>query len=396
MFDFKAMLTGCILSVGEIGKYVLSRKRPEIIFLAPQHFNRNAYGRNPFFEKLIKCCEKHSISYVVFESPEYNCPQPHDKTTIRLDFLFWFMMVLNKCYGKIYKKDSRKVTSLTARTINAITFGRLKAPCYITMAGLFIEIFQELCSDSTVCDLQHGIIYSGHPGYFSKDGNLSDSLNSPNCRVLVWGERFRDLFLTSCKGHDIQNRIKVLGYPIENTKIQLDQATRDTILFSLEFTSDHSLERLKELKATLEEALNELAKCDRKVKLKHHPRYNNSIDLSDLLEKYKNIEFTTQSLDELARETFLHITWSSTTVFEYASFGIPSFILSDKNSRLALNVYYGQFKYPVLKDSTLSQAIDYLSDSKNYEEVSNEVKGWYGEIYSPFNEDVLLNILSKA
>lgn len=80
----------------------------------------------------------------------------------------------------------------------------------------------------------------------------------------------------------------------------------------------------------LDEAVKEASNSGYFIKLKHHPRYNDVIDISDILEKYRNVEITTQSLDKLASKCLLHVTWYSTTVFEYASYGVPSYILSDE------------------------------------------------------------------
>lgn len=388
------IIIGCFQSIGEITKFIFSRRKPQVIFAAPQHFNRDANGKNPYFEKFIECCKSHGISYIKIESPEYNCPQPHDPTSIRIDLLFWLMMLLRKFYLRIYKNKSRKADKMVAKTINLITFGKFKAPCYITMAGLFIEMFQEMCPNSKVCDLQHGIIYAGHSGYFNGQGNLSSSLNAPNCKILVWGEKFRNLFLESCKDDNISERIKVAGYPLEQTKMTEVKTNPKIILFSLEFTSDHDLNRLTELKRMLEDALSELSLLNYCIKLKHHPRFNNAIDISDIFEKYPNVELTTQALDELALECFLHITWSSTTVFEYASFGVPSYILSNEKNLLATNIYYHQFKYPVFKGQSITEVIRIIRNFNKYEEISKIVKEWYAQIYSPFREDVVLSILN--
>lgn len=387
-------IKGCIQSIGEFSKFMLSPKKPQVIFAAPQHFNRDVNGKNPYFEKFIKCCEDKGIPYLKFESPEYGSTQPHDPTAIRIDFIFWLMMLLRKIFIKTYSGNIRKAERAVAKTVNIITFGKLKVPCYITMAGLFIEMFQEMCPDSTVCDLQHGIIYAKHPGYFDKNNNLSGSLNAPNCKILVWGEKFRDLFLKSCSNDNISEKINVIGYPIEQVKKAKISTRKNIILFSLQFSPDLKPEELTEYKAMLDEAVKEVSSSGYHIKLKHHPRYSDVIDISDILEKYQNVEITTQSLYELATECILHVTWYSTTVFEYASYGVPSYILSDEKHLLGKDIFYNQFKYPLFEDMSITDVIGLIEDSNKNDELGTTLQVWYEQLYSPFREDVAFSILS--
>lgn len=394
MLISKKFIKGNILSFYEISKIIFSKRKPHVIFAVPQHFNRSENGNNPFIEKFIKCCDSNGIPYLKLESPEYDGPHPHNPTAVRIDLIFWMMMLLRKFFINIYFGNIRKTERAVAKTINIITFGKLKAPCYITMAGVFIEMFQEMCPDSTVYDLQHGIIYAKHPGYFDKNGNLSASLNAHNCKILVWGEKFRDLFINSCKDDNISERINVIGYPIEQIKKTEISTHKNIILFSLQFSPDISSDELMEYKAMLDEAVKEASNSGYFIKLKHHPRYNDVIDISDILEKYRNVEITTQSLDKLASKCLLHVTWYSTTVFEYASYGVPSYILSDEKHFLGKDIFYNQFRYPLFEGMSITDVIRTIKDSDKNERLGTLLNEWYEQIYTPFREDIAFSILN--
>lgn len=379
------------MSVWDIGKFILFGKRADVIFVAPQHFNRDN-GHNPYFERLIECCEKENLSYIKLESPEYGAPQPHDYSALRIDFLFWLMMLLRKILIKLKGRDDRRIDRKVGSVINAITFGKLKSKNYITMAGLFIEIFQETYPKATVCDLQHGLIYAGHPGYFDIKSRLAESLDSTNNKILVWGEGIRRIFIDNCKTPNIGSKVIVIGYPL-NQSIKTGKVTsKHTILFSLQFTHSLDYDQLKKLREMLDETLNELDNTDYIIKLKHHPRYNNSINLDDVLKKHPKVSLTDFPLNELAQETLLHITWSSTTVFEFASYGIPSYIISDYRYPNGSEIYYNQFHYPLFKNKSLEQVLTEISSSHK-DDIQKTLINWYKDIYSPFKENVATKIL---
>ena len=394
MLISRDFIKGNLLSIYEIGKYLITLKRPKVIFVAPQHFNRNAKKQNPYFEKFIVSCEINNIPYIKIESPEYGGFQPHDCSSIRIDILFWLMMLLRKIFIKMQGRDDRMVDQKVAKIINAITFGRFKAPCYITMAGLFIEMFQEMCPKSTVCDLQHGIIYQGHPGYFDDKGDLAESLDAPNCKLLVWGERIRQFFVENCKNNDIIEKVIVVGYPLNAPVAKKDCKANKTIVISLQFTYSLTERQRNDMRDMLDEVLAIIDRQNFIIKLKHHPRFNNSIDLAKVLERHPKAEITNQTLDELADETFLHITWSSTTVFEFASYGIPSFIISDKRYPLGENIYYDQFGYPLFYGIPLDEAISDLMHNRKV--LTNEITKWYSSIYATFDEDLILSLMKKG
>ena len=53
-------------------------RNKRVLFYYPQHFNRSANGTNPFFDPLIKICEKANIPYDVYEEPDPKTNRPHN------------------------------------------------------------------------------------------------------------------------------------------------------------------------------------------------------------------------------------------------------------------------------------------------------------------------------
>lgn len=283
---------------------------------------------------------------------------------------------------------ARKAVS---KVMNCLTLGKLKVDCYISMAGLFIEMFGDMNPDGIVYDLQHGVIYAGHDGYFKSDGGVSESLSADNCKILLWGEGYKELFTHSDKIKD--DKVRVIGYPVEQSERPKTNEGRNTILFSLQFTASVDYDTLEYMKTMLDKALSSIDFNRYTVKLKHHPRYNNVISLDDISKKYPNISYCDDSLEDMVKECLLHVTWFSTTCFEYAKYGIPTYILSDSRSTLGNEIYYFQFKYPVLKGLSLEEVLKLLNDPIKSEEISVRVREWYLKLYSPFNEKTAKSIL---
>lgn len=383
---------GCCKSWYDITSRIIFCKKKQVIFAAPQHFNRGVNGKNPFLEKLVNLCNENKVPFLLLESPEYGAPQPHDPYAVRADLIFWLMMLMNKVALKIYGSSNQdKARKTVAKAMHYMTLGKLKVDTYITMAGLFIEMFEDMNPDGIVYDLQHGIIYAGHDGYFKADGGVSESLSADNCKILLWGEGYKELFTHSDKIKD--DKVKVIGYPVEQSERPKTNEGRNTILFSLQFTASVDYDTLEYMKTMLDKALSSIDFNRYTVKLKHHPRYNNVISLDDISKKHPNISYCDDSLEDMVKECLLHVTWFSTTCFEYAKYGIPTYILSDSRSTLGNEIYYFQFKYPVLKGLSLEEVLKLLNDPIKSEEISVRVREWYLKLYSPFNEKTAKSIL---
>ena len=144
----------------------------------------------------------------------------------------------------------------------------------------------------------------------------------------------------------------------------------------------------------LYECLEQLEQSGRKVLLKHHPRFNNEVDLSDIITKYPFVEFTSKPLVELVPFTLFHITWSSTTSFEYANWGVPTYFLIDEVLPYGTTIFYEQYRYPLYESMSLLEVLMRMADRQVYKNDCKIVKEWYDSAYAPFDKQQILKILT--
>ena len=156
----------------------------------------------------------------------------------------------------------------------------------------------------------------------------------------------------------------------------------NNILITLQFTHDHSD---KENTILLNELKVFVSSVDTKVNfyLKHHPRFNNEVNLSEILE-LPNTHFAADDIDECFKLCSLHVTTYSTSTFEAALLGIPTILIHSQNE---LNFFKTDFIYP------LNYGISDFMDITVYQKSSEIVKNWAKEYYSPYNELAFLNLL---
>ena len=89
-----------------------------------------------------------------------------------------------------------------------------------------------------------------------------------------------------------------------------------------------------------------------------------------------------------------HITWSSTTSFEYANFGVPTFFLVDEMLSHGTTIFYEQYRYPLYESMSLLEVGTRIADKQVYEEDCKVVKEWYDSAYASFNRQQVLKILT--
>lgn len=387
------MLTDLILSFGEFGRQILRRNKPDVVFYYPRHFNRDADGTNPYFKPLIELCKNNSIKYIALEEPAAGYPS--DNHSIKADVLVYFALVMHRILINIMGLSLHEADKRIGRLIDALTFHRLRAKTYITISNSMIDVLGELNPRGNVYDLQHGIIYYGHPGYFLSEKKLRPAFKIANRRVLLWGTLYKDNLRELPGGIDSDKKFIVAGYPLYK-KIDATSTMKDkVIMVSLQFTCDISPEKAYHLKEMLERFADTAVNKGYSLILKHHPRFADEVDLNPLLQKYKGrIQLTKGSLDELARKSMLHVTWGSTTTFEYAAYGVPTFFLYDGGFDWATKLFYSQYSYPLYKGLNAEQVLNRISEPDDYTADCRTVKDWYESAYSPLNEDLLLKILN--
>lgn len=363
-----------------------------LLFYYPQHFNRSEAGTNPYFDRMLEICDKHGISYDLMEEPDGGTDKPRNSNAQKGDAFFWTITAIRKILSKtLPNKTFFEREKLVARIFNVLTFGRYRYRKYITISGSMYHLFANLNPDADVYDMQHGILYKQHPTFF-ENRRLCQQFYKSNLHFLFWGKGYEDNFIKDDESV-LQGRTHVIGYPVlSKTRTRGSQNRERKIVVSLQFTHDLSEPDLKLDKEVLDDFLSETENSGYKVMLKHHPRFNNVINIDELLNRYNHVELTNKPLEELISEVQLHVTYFSTTAFEYAAYGIPTYFLPS-HGRPMYSLFYSEYNYPLYENMSVSEVLTRLQDAEPAAEDSSKVTNWYHRFYSPFDEEAFLNLI---
>lgn len=381
------ILIGLFNSTFKIGLNLVFSKKPKVIFYYPQHFNRFD-GCNPYFESLVKICIDHKISYLVFEEPEIKSIYPRNRVAIPSDVIHYNVLLFRKLLTMANVSFWQR-EKILAKTINLFTFFKYKVDYYITISGNMMEIFQCMNPNAKVFDVQHGILYSTHHGYFNSDGKLREVLSKPSLHFLVSGVGFKNCFNRNRNNDEIMKRVHVIGaYDVNK---QVFRKTENIMFFSLQFVSDYSHNELQMMKHALCDIIDQIDFDVYQVVLKHHPRFNHEVDLSALMKKHPTIKFVNNF--GLREKVKLHITLTSTTSFEFAEYGIPTFFVYSEKLMQGKTIFYDEYNYPLYFDMQFKDVLRRIANIQDYEYDGNKVKNWFTQFYSLLDEDKFLNLL---
>ncbi|MBR5323657.1 MAG: hypothetical protein IKV14_02425 [Muribaculaceae bacterium] len=386
-------LKNILISIFQIYSQIIFKKRVDVIFYYPQHFNRSNIGTNPYFDPLIMVCKENDIRYVVIEEPDGVSDKPHNINALKGDALFWTIIIFRKLLRTIFKFDYLKQEKYTAKFINIITFGKLKVNKYVTISGSMEHLFCFINKNGKVYDLQHGIIFSKHQGYFYKDGKIRDEHQVENLNFLVYGEGTYNAFYKNKVNSDIiANRIHIIGCPLEN-KDKTIHKSGNIIFYSLQYTSDDLWDK-REFTRLFIDSLKSISKYNLPIEYKHHPRFDNSVDLQKECKEYNILE-KRDRIEEIINRTKLHITYFSTTAFEFAAYGIPTYFLISDIVPDGKNIFYDEYEYPLYKDMTIREVIERLNNPIYRDEDAKIVKEWYNKFYKPFDKKAFLDTIKS-
>ena len=373
---------------------MLRRKR-RVIFYYPQHFNRTAQGTNPFFDRLLETCNKYGISYHLIEEPDWGTDKPRNAKAIKGDAFFLLVLLVRKGVNVLYHSDFWQNERKVALIINILTLGRLKYTKYITISGSMIHLFAAMNDRGDVYDMQHGILYKQHPTFFDENERLRIQYYGNNLHWLFWGKGYEHCF---SRGEEniMEGRVHVVGYPLSvGSNVDIIECHDKVILFSLQFTHDYTTSLLELQKALFEKVLEQLKVLGVRVLLKHHPRFNNAISIDDWFSKYDFVELTTLSMQELMPKVMLQVTVHSTTSFEYAEVGVPSFFIDPQGQLPQGTLFYSEYNYPLYKGMSIRQVMERLQNEDNRKQDGAIVRSWYREFYDDYNEQAFLEILES-
>lgn len=372
--------------------------KKKILFYYPQHFNRSKEGTNSFFDLLIETCDKYGIPYDVWEEPDKGTNKPRNPKAKKADTFFWTITVIRKIFSiLIKKKDFYQREKYVAKVLNLISFNRYKYGRYITISGSMFHLFAALNPKGKVFDLQHGVVYKHHPTFFEENTlKLRKQFCNPKLNFLFWGKGYEDCFI---KGEEeiLNGRTHVVGYPrildIKTLDLKQGDPRRDLVVVSLQFTHSISYDERLQMKELLWKFLEETKNLKVEILLKNHPRFNNSIEIDDIFKHFNHVKLTNEPLEELADTAFLHVTFYSTTAFEFAEFGIPTYFLFNNNQPIGEILYKEEYQYPLYWDLSIQEVVERLKSLENREKDGESVLRWFQEFYSPYDEKAFLKAI---
>lgn len=190
------------------------------------------------------------------------------------------------------------------------------------------NIFPVLPGEFEAIELQHGIITSYHPGYLYPKGANHLCKRFFDRTLLVYGDATKKLLVKNSVFTEKQ--IEVIGNPrilMYKKNFAVNNEERKLILFTSQpFEQDGSA---KHYYQTVIPFLREIEKHIPKNKyflgIKLHPRENNGVMelYKEALPECKVFDNASQLFDLLSK-TYLHVTVSSTTLYEAVLFGCPT------------------------------------------------------------------------
>lgn len=367
----------------------------KVNFIVPQSFLRTKDKTDPFYDPIIRSIEgQRDIEWKVFVWQRgvecgYPSEQVDDYQVFELAGI-WFYKICRLFAWRVPVWKIYRLFGTLARPFFARKFA---ADVVITQTGQFAEVFDGLLPKARIVDIQHGVIYSCHSGYFDKDARLLPIYRAcVNREFWVYGQGYADCFFKNPENaKDLQGRVKVIGDVIRAGESRVEQevrADKKLIVIASQMTTDFSNETLAELKKMYEEVFD-ACPSGKKIVFRHHPRFGNCIDLKDWKYKYRDVVFDdNREWREVFAEAVCLVTVHSTTAFDAAAHGVPTVFLDERRVGWP-NVMKGEFEYPY-PNMTISELCGMSVADRN--EIANNVRKWYAQYYEPFDADRCLKL----
>lgn len=373
-------------------------KKPfDVIFYYPQHFNRSDNGTNPFFDSLIAICEENKLRYLLIEEPDSNTLFPRNKKAYQFDFYLYLILILRKSIPLFFFKHFEKREQWIGKVIRNLTLEKFSATVVFTISNSMGGFLRGYNPKARIIDYQHGIINKKQPGFFS-NGLAPLHITANNKEVAVWGNKFKAIFNQDERYY--KGKIHVLGYyqPIDKVAINYK---RNKILLTLQFMPDFGVKLNTEMLAKIYSELfffNTLSLKKRpQIVLRNHPRHNNAVDLSDLLNEFDFVSLMSDNEILLPADYLIHVTFFSTTAFEMAMQGIPSYFLYTENLMNGKVDFLDEYQYPINQNFSLEELwTTYKNDKEVWTTHSDLVKKWSNLFFESFNKNVFLNLLQPT
>lgn len=371
-----------------------------VVFIQPSQFLRSSKKTNQFFDPIIKCIENEKeksggIEWSIYlpknEKSGYASEHVHHYGAIEF-FSIWFWRIVHVMMPWM---PIWKVYYVFGKLSRIFLTDWAKADIIITIAGIFADIFAGAFPNKRIVDLQHGVIYSKHTGYFDEKGRILEQYRKYAKREFwVYGQGYADCFFNHPDNIKyLQGRVKIIGDVQKHQIVQRHPC--DVLVISGQFKPECSRQCMLEQVSALRKFLLEVKKLGTnrfQVLMKHHPRFKGISELNDLYREFPFFSETNEGWNELYKMMKVHVTFSSTVVLDAASNGILSYLIEPPNDDVVLEnrFWRDDYQYPYYGKSL--QDIIALSDEPQSEET---IKSWYNQYYEPFSFENCQKLLSN-
>lgn len=367
-------------------------------FYTGPEFLRSKQRTNPFIDPIIAVCKANRIEYRVFvPSMKIKCgyDEAHVKSYRFIVFVHTWAWRISRLLCRVSGLCVRRFAGSLVKFLWKDSFSSDVA---VIMAGGAECFLYWSLNVKRIVDLQHGVIYSRHRGYFDPNGRFLGAVNKSevsNLEFWLFGQGYAECFFKNPENaKDLQGRVKVIGDVIKHQRVERD--VKNIIVVSGQFKPECSrqclLDQVESLRKFLREVDCIFAGRGCKVLIKHHPRFK-GIDALDLLYKeFPFFEETKESWEKLYVVMKIHATFSSTVVFDSASNGIVSYLIPPPNEDPVLENWFWRddYHYPFF-GKNLKEVVS-LSETVGTEAV---VRDWYLKYYEPFSEKKCLQLLTE-
>ena len=369
---------------------VFKNSNIDVIFYYPQHFNRGIGNSNQYFEPLVNTCIKNDLSYILVEEPIAFSSSKSMKNSLAKQFYWlYIILILRKILPLFFFTSFEARERFFGRIINIFSFGSYKAKNYITLSNSLGGVLRGINPEAKIFDYQHGIITSTQQGFFTKDRKAPDWIKSNNKEVLVYGKGFETIMKQTDPDY-YEDKVFVIG---QSSRKMQDFKIGSNILVSLQIieTENVTFEWLQTQVDLLDELFKEYSTQENcsTIYLRHHPRSTKSFNLEKLY-KYDFAKDFDASPDSF--KIGLHITFFSTSAFEFASLGIPTLFLYNDTIPQGKNLFFEEFKYPFPEIDSIEEWENKLIHDHN-NDVVKIIKNWYQMFYQEYDENEFIRLL---
>lgn len=367
-------------------KLIFIPVKVDFVLVSLNHFNRS-YGKNDFLQPIKEDLKKSNKSFLYFEDTDLKGAYrkfPRSDEAIGFDFITFCLIALKKI-GMSHKAS--------IKVLRAVFFRNLDYKFLINMAGYTLSFFSEMFPTRMHFELQHGLIFNNREWWMLDDWNKFQ-----NCGILLNGKGSKEILLSN-KDYVSKESSKLLiigGKDIKKNYFPNNQIKN--ILFTEQITIDNSSLEIKEyidfFCTILMNNIDFIRSHNIFIYIKEHPRIPNSLN-----SRYSDFEFVIDINKLENNSLFAHLTFNSSSVFEYSLMGIPSIIidgLSRRDPKFLLDTY----KMPATdlllnKNTSFKEIIQRLEDNNYFHNKSKEFESWSGQFFEDHNPEILTEIVKS-